>query len=341
LTSKELVLDAMKGKATRIPIYYWLADPALEAKVGDIVGVRCWFRSLNFLEEGGPFKRGQETRREWCDRLDPGNYDWPSVDALEAEMDEIVAETIQVDSTKSFQLEILGPTEYSEYSCSPGRTSEARRLDQVSHQFDFSILTILDRQKADLIHRRFHDVLLAVTRQATKYEEIDSIRIADDFCSYTGSVYRPDFTERILERQINLGQAIMEGGKYSILHSDGDISTYLTRLSRVYSGFHPLDLQSKSTLTDAREWARRLVEPRRLVPESVFFTGIPVDLLCNPDVSAQELVGVAESVIHAVGRNRLILTTTHRPYPGCLFRDFQNKVCAIGKFLNSQTTVGS
>jgi len=78
-----------------------------------------------------------------------------------------------------------------------------------------------------------------------------------------------------------------------------------------------------------------------LVPESVFFTGIPVDLLCNPDVSAQELVGVAESVIHAVGRNRLILTTTHRPYPGCLFRDFQNKVCAIGKFLNSQTTVGS
>jgi len=335
LDSRALVSDAMRGKATEIPVYFWLGDPQLEARVGDIVGVRCWFNRLEFLEKGGPFKRGAETRREWCDRIQPDEYDWPTVDDLVAEMDQMVADTLKVNGAKSFQLEILGPTEYSEYSCSSGKTPEAKRLDQVTHQFDFSVLTILDPRKADMIHRRFFDLLLEVTRRVAEYDAIDSVRVADDFCTYGGSIYRPDFTQTILRRQMKLGRAILEGGKYSVLHSDGDLRKYITALAQAYSGFHPLDVRSKSTVADAYEWATSLAELRRLLPGAVFFTGIPVDLLCNSEVSAEELVDVVRHVIDSVGQDRLILTTTHRPYPGWSFRDFEQKAHAVKRFLQT------
>jgi len=325
----------MQGMATTIPLYFWLADPKLEARVGDIVGVRCWFKHLDFLEKGGPFKRGAETRRKWCDRLQPDEYDWPTLDNLTIEMDEIVADTLKVDQMKSFQLEILGPSEYSEYSCSSGKTPQGRVLDQVSHQFDFSVLTVLDRRKAEMIHTRFFELLLQVTKRATEYDGIDSIRIADDFCSYAGSVYRPDFTRTIVRRQVELGQAVIKEGKYSVLHSDGDLTKYLAELVQGYSGLHPLDIKSKSTFADALDWAAALATVRELLPDTVFFTGIPVDLLCNSRVSADELVEVVKHVIDAVGPERLVLTTTHRPYPGCSFRDFEEKAGAIKRFLQA------
>ena len=330
-----MVSRAMRGRATGIPVYFWLANPELEAKVGDIVGVRCWFKCLDFLEEGGPFRRGAETRREWCDRIQPDEYDWPTVADLVAEMDRIVVDTVKVDGAKSFQLEVLGPTEYSEYSCNPGKTSQARRLNQVSHQFDFSVLTVLDSQKANTIHERFFDLVLGAAQRATEYEAIDSIRIADDFCSYSGSIYRPDFTETIVRRQIELGRTIVGGGKYSVLHSDGDIRKYLSVLVRAYSGVHPLDVRTKSTVPDAHAWAAALASVRQSLPETVFFTGIPVDLLCNSGVSSEELVGVVRHVVDSVGQDRLVLTTTHRPYPGWSFRDFEEKAYAVKGFLQS------
>ena len=335
MKSRALVAEAMQGRATRIPLYFWLADPNFEARVGDIVGVRCWFKRLDFLENGGPFKRRAETRREWCDRIQPDEYEWPTSDDLITEMDETVADTLEVDRTKSFQLEILGPSEYSEYSCSSGKTAQGRGLDQVSHQFDFSVLTVLDPLKAEMIHARFFELLHQVAKRATEYDAIDSVRIADDFCSYAGSVYRPDFTQRIVQRQVELGQAVLKGGKYSVLHSDGDLTKYLTPLAQGYSGLHPLDLKSKSTLADALDWATALTSVRELLPDTVFFTGIPVDLLCNSQVSADELVEVVKRVIEAVGAERLVLTTTHRPYPGWSFRDFEEKARAIKRFLQA------
>jgi hypothetical protein len=134
---------------------------------------------------------------------------------------------------------------------------------------------------------------------------------------------------------MKLGKAILEAGKYSVLHSDGDLRKYLTALTQAYSGFHPLDIMSKSTLADGHEWAASLGELRRLLPEVVFFTGIPVDLLCNSEVSADELVDVVRHVVDSVGRDRLILTTTHRPYPGWSFRDFEQKADAIKRFLQT------
>jgi len=139
----------------------------------------------------------------------------------------------------------------------------------------------------------------------------------------------------IVQRQVELGQAIIQGGKYSVLHSDGDLTKYLPELIRGYSGLHPLDIKSKSTLTDALGWADALATLRRLLPETVFFTGIPVDLLCNPQVSTGEVVRVARRVIDAVGPERLVLTTTHRPYPGWSFRDFEEKAIGIKRFLES------
>ena len=330
-----MLMEAMQGRAARIPLYFWLADPMLEAEVGDIVGVRCWFERLNFLEKGGPFRRGAETRREWCERIQPDAHEWPNHDDLATEMDAIVADTLKVNRAKSFQLEILGPTEYSEYSCSPGKISRGRDLGQVSHHFDFSVLTLLDPRKAEIIHARFFRLLLDLVRRAVEYDAIDSIRVADDFCGYTGSTYTPDFTRVIVQRQVELGQAIVQGGKYSVLHSDGDLTKYLPELIRGYSGLHPLDIKSKATLTDALDWADALATLRRLLPETVFFTGIPVDLLCNPRVSTSEVVRVAKRVIDVVGPERLVLTTTHRPYPGWSFRDFEEKAIAIKRFLET------
>jgi len=329
-------LKAMEGKAPRVPLYFWLADAALEAKVGDIVGVRCWFKSLNFLEKGGPFRKGNESRRQWCDRLRPEKYDWPSLDSLFSEMDNIVDKTLRVDRGKSFQLEILGPTEISEYSCSQGTKVQGRELGQVSHQFDFSILTILDPHKAEIIHGTLSGLILEVAKRATEYDGIDSIRIADDFCTYNGSVYRPEFTERVLNTQTELAKVIKGGGKYPVLHSDGNLGKHLSALGHAYSGLHPLDLRSKTTVADALEWAEMLGEVRRLIPETVFFTGIPIDLLCNSRVSSRDLVDVGRNVVENVGSDRLVLTTTHRPYPGWSFADFEEKALAIRQFLQGE-----
>lgn len=338
LDSRELVLRAMRGDAARIPVF-WLSNPDIEASVGDVVSVRCYFKPLAFLEkdEGGPFKRGTKTRREWSDTIRPDQYDWPSLESLLAEMDQVVDDTLKVNRSKSLQLQILGPTEYSEFSCCPPRGPEAKRLDQVSHLFDFAVLTMLDPKKADIIHEKFFNLVMDIAKRATEYEMIDSIRIADDFCGYSGSLYRLDFTETLVNRLVELGRAILARGKFSVLHADGDIRKYLPALSRAFSGFHPLDIKPKATLVDAHHWAAGLAEVRHILPETVFFTGIPVDLLCNRKVSAGDLLQVTRHAIESVGSKHLVLTTTHRPYPGWSFGDFKEKVDAINEFVESMT----
>jgi len=112
------------------------------------------------------------------------------------------------------------------------------------------------------------------------------------------------------------GKSDHQGGKYSILHSDGDLTKYLNAMVDGYSGFHPLDIMPKSTMATARLWASALADARNLLPDAIFLTGIPIDLLRNSKVSEEELVDVVKSVIEQVGKDRLILTTTHRLYPG-------------------------
>jgi len=40
-----------------------------------------------------------------------------------------------------------------------------------------------------------------------------------------------------------------------------------------------------------------------------------------------------KNVILNVGSERLVLTTTHRPYPGWSFKDFEEKAYAVSRFI--------
>jgi len=336
LSSRQLVLEVFRGKTTRIPTYFWLGDPMQEAKVGDIVGVRCWFEAFaNFLYDGGPFKRTESSYHTWSEQLNVEDYDWPDLNSVRQEVGQKIKETVIINKGRSFQAEILGPTEYSEYSCSPGQTEAGRRLDQVYHRFDFAVLTKLNPSKARQIHSRFLRLALAAAEEAAEHEAIDSVRIADDFCYYRGSIYDPQFTQIIIERQAELAGAVKKREKYALLHADGNIIPYLDRLGRAFDGLHPLDICPKSTLQTAFAWASRLREVRERLPETVFFTGIPIDLLCNKQVRADDLIEVITHVISNVGRRRLVLTTTHRPYPGSVFEDFKEKVWAINDYMKN------
>ena len=334
LFSRELVIDAFEGRASRIPLYFWLADPAKEATIGDIVGVRCWLEAFQpFLAEGGPFRRSGLSYREWSQQLDVEHYKWPDIDDILHEVDVAVSKVVSKVGEKSLQAEIIGPAEYSEYACSSGLTKPGRYPDEVAHRFDFAVLTHIDSKKAEDIHSRFFEIILEVVKRVANHGEIDSIRVADDFCDYRGAIYGEAFTRIILERQVKLSEAIRAGGKYAVLHADGNIVPYLDRIGRAYDGLHPLDICSKSTLSAALSWSSRLQEVRRILPQTVFFTGLPIDLLCNNQISVAELIEVVKKVILNVGPERLVLTTTHRPYPGWSFQEFEEKAWAVNRFI--------
>lgn len=335
VSSRELILQVFRGETTRIPTYFWLGDPVQEAKVGDIVGVRCWFESFkNFLFDGGPFKRAELSYSKWAEQLNVESFDWPDLEMVLQEVNDEIRKTVEIDKDKSFQVEILGPTEYSEYSCSPGQNEVAKRLNQVFHRFDFAVLTKVNPNKAKYIHDRFFEIALAAAKEVAEHEAIDSVRIADDFCGYHGSFYAPHFTKIVVERQVELATAIKAKGKYAVLHADGNIIPYLNHLGRKFVGFHPLDVSPKSTLPSAFIWALKLKEVRKILPDTIFFTGIPIDLLCNKQISAEGLIEVIRQVISNVGNRRLVLTTTHRPYPGWTFKDFKKKVLTINNYIN-------
>jgi len=334
LSSRELVIGTFEGRANRVPLYFLLADPVKEATIGDIVGVRCWLEAFQpFLKDGGPFRRRGLSYREWSRQLDVESYKWPDIDGILSEVDAAVSRVASTVKGKSLQAEIIGPTEYSEYACSSGLTKPGRYPDEVAHQFDFAVLTRIDSTKAEDIHRRFFEIVLETVKRAANCDELDSIRVADDFCDYRGSIYGEAFTKIILERQAKLSEAIKAGDKYAVLHVDGKVVPYLDRIGMVYDGVHPLDICSKSTLSAALSWSSRLQKVRRILPQMVLFTGIPIDLLCNNQISVAELMEVVKNVILNVGSERLVLTTTHRPYPGWSFQDFVEKAYAVKRFI--------
>lgn len=236
---------------------------------------------------------------------------------------------------KFTQAEFLGPCEYSESACAPG----GKRVGEISlihHHFDFAILTKLSPEKANELHQRFFEIIENVVKSVAECEEVDSIRIADDFCDYRGPIYHPEFLEKtILPRQIGLAKIIKRRGKYAVLHADGDITPCLKVLSAYYGAFHPLDLRPKPTVTDVKIWADDVGRLRQSFPNNVLITGIPVDLLCNREVSPMELIDVVKYFTSKVGRKKLILANTHRPYPGWSLQDFIEKAWAIKGFIEA------
>lgn len=329
-----MVHRVFKGEETpSIPLYFLLADPDKESKINDIVGITCWFKAFSaFLEQGGPFSRDEASFTDWAEKLDVNAYPWPSIDELREETLSKVTQVVNRHSDKFTQAEFLGPTEYSESACAP-RSKRLGALSLIHHHFDFAVLTKIASKKADDLHQRFFEILKEIVKSVVECEGVDSVRVADDFCNYRGALYSPKFVKKsILPRQIELAKIVRKNGKYAVLHADGDITTYLEMLSKHFDAFHPLDLRPKPTINDANVWAEEVGKLRQRIRENVFITGVPVDLLCNREISPAELTNMVRYFVEKVSKRRLILANTHRPYPGWTMRDIMDKMESIRRF---------
>ncbi|MFX1485876.1 MAG: hypothetical protein ACFFBS_02000 [Promethearchaeota archaeon] len=320
-SKKELIRGVFDGIVPEeIPLNIELGVPEIEAQYGDIVNISCRIsRFRRFYETGGPFGRSKGTIRRWAERFDIDTYKWPNPKAIGKTLREEIAHTVKQFGSRFIICKILGPTETAEGFCASGQDEKAKRLDQVQHNFDFAMLSFLNPESAGELHKRVTTYIEECIRTAGSLMEVDAIRIADDAFDYNRPLYPNGFIETVyLPTHEILANLIHNTGKLGIMHCDGDILilNVAKRLSNFYRGFHPLDLVSRITAKDAQNWIRRLGEARKTLPESVFFTGIPVEFLYDSRVSSEELCEVCRKAILSVGKRYLVLSTTHRPFPG-------------------------
>lgn len=331
MKSRKLVYDAFEKANEKLPLYFMFNDHILEAKYGDIVSVRCRASFFDgFLVSGGPFRRGELSFSRWAETLDLSSYKWPSLSDVANEVEGKIRRIARTLNTEKFtQATLIGPTELSEYSCAPGVDSQVYvRTGMLHHRFDFAVLTVLNLKLASRLHEQFYRMVLEAARVAAESQYVDSVRIADDFCSYKGPIYKPEFTSIILERHRRIVDAIRSRGKYAVLHSDGDVRRFINELS-FFNGIHPLDIMPKTCLSHALTWINKIKD---LKTGLVFLTGIPVELLYNTRVPVGDLRIVIDYIVKALGFKGLILTTTHRPYPNTNLNIAEERVKAIVKY---------
>ncbi|MFX0097475.1 MAG: hypothetical protein ACFE7E_06930 [Candidatus Hodarchaeota archaeon] len=318
---KESIKGVFNGRVPdEIPLNIELGDPEIEAQYGDTVNVSCRIsRFRRFYQDGGPFKRTERSLREWVKEFDIHKYDWPESKEIVKTLIEQIADTVKRFGNRFIICKILGPTETAEAFCASGQDNRARHLGQVQHNFNFSMLSFLNLELAAILHKRISTYIIECIRGIGSLKEVDAIRIADDAADYHRLLYPRNFMEKVyLPNHEILASLIHKVRKHSIIHCDGNIFNLniAERLSDYYAGFHPLDLVSRITRKDTQNWVRSLKEARDILPESVFFTGIPIELLYDPAVSVEEFGDVCRKVILALGKRYLVLSTTHRPFPG-------------------------
>lgn len=307
------------GSAPRIPVHVESDDKDEEYRFGDVVGVGARIgRWRSFYEEGGPFRmRPGERLAEWADRVDPASYEWPEVSSAVSEAVEgFVRTASKYGGLRFVVFKVLGPTETAESFFaypSPGG-------GDIAHGFGFALLLKVRPGKAYELYDRISRYVLELVKCGAELDFVDGVRVADDVADYKGLIYpRSFYEERYLRWHRAFAEAVRRRGKVPIMHNDGDLvrAGVIGDLSRAYRGLHPLDLRPKSTVAGALEWASAVAEARReCESDTVFFTGIPVDLLFNDGVSAAELVRVVKELLRRHGAERLVLATTHSPYPG-------------------------
>ena len=329
VSSKMLVYEAFEGVNEKLPLYIMFNNYIMEAKYGDVVSIRCRISLFeDFLNSGGPFRRGEMNFNRWIERIDLNSYMWPNLSDVAYEVEDKIRKAAEILNIEKFtQVTLIGPTELSEYSCAPGVNSQVKNM--LYHRFDFAVLTVLNLKLASRIHEEFHRVVLEAARVAAESEYVDSVRISDDFCSYKGPIYRPEFINIILERQREIANTVRRR-KYVVLHSDGDIRCFIDRLS-FFNGIHPLDIMPKTCLSNALTWIDRikdLIGRARLV----FLTGIPVELLYNNKIPIADLKTIIDYAVKTFGFRRFILTTTHRPYPNINLNIAEERIKAIAKY---------
>ena len=323
MDSKRLVHEVFEeGSAARVPIHVEAEDKRYEYVLGDVLGVGTRISDWrDFYLKGGPFARGNGVSlSEWADSLDIDAYDWPDIDeAVNTAVLKYREKVLRIGVDRFILFKVLGPTETSESFFASKVPERLLRLGQISHRYGFAVILRLKPKKAIKVYDRISSYLLELIKAGVELEFVDAVRIADDMASYFGPVYPMWFIENhYLRWHREFTNAIKKGGKYAILHCDGDLRKrgVIVKLAELYDGFHPLDFMRKSTVGDALKWVEAIVEARRMVSEGkVFFTGMPVDLIFSDNVDIQEFLRVPRRLIELHGSRWLVLATTHRPYP--------------------------
>ncbi len=347
MRSRELVTMVLAGdEPGKIPLHLETLDKEFEARFSDLILGYAWVPQWSvFLDEKGPFSRetGQSIF-EWADELELESYEWPEIgQVVQASLKEFEAAVLKYVREKFVVFEVIGPTEQCEYMCAPKQLSVSTGVKLSFHRFDFSSLTRLNPGKARTLYNRVSKYVLELIKAGLEIQWVDAVRVADDAFSYAGPNYRPEFFEKFyLPWHKRFTEKIRKSGRHSILHSDGDLTknNLLVKLSSLYDAIHPLDLTVKSTLRDAEKWVDLIVEARGLVGgKTVFMTGLPIDLFFRDEISPEDFISVPKKLLSLHGRGKLVLSNTHRPYPGRSFSEGKalRKILKLKRFINSES----
>ncbi len=317
---RELVLAVFEGlEPLRPPLHFESTDKDAEARLSDVLLGHGWVPQWSsFFEEGGPFRRGDVSAFEWAESLDlDSGYEWPDTsEVVEAAIARFRGDVEGRVRGHYVVFEVIGPTEQSEYFLMPQQPESGKRLGLAWHRFDFALLYRVKPSKARELYSRISEYILELVKAAAELDYVDAIRVADDMAANTGPIYpRRFYTELYLPWHERFTSAIHRRGKHAILHCDGNYEFLLSQISRLYDALHPIDFHPKSSVADALKWAEKITEARK-ASRSVFFTGIPIDLLMDPNIKPEDMVMIVERVLSLHGKQRLVLATTHRPYPG-------------------------
>ncbi len=329
MNSRDLVRQVFEGEEPKKPPFLFESGQKdVEYKLGDIMVVHAWVPNWGtFMAEGGPFAREELDRFEWSEKLDIDEYKWP-------EPDEVVQNTLERIDMKKYAedrfviFEVLGPTEQCEFFCMPpppisfppGITYPSLSR----HHFDFSTLREIRPEKARALYDRIAGYILELAKAGAEINYVDAIRVADDLCSHVGPNYSREFIETdYLKWHREFARAAERKGKYSKLHTDGNllVGGLMEKLAGIYDAIHPLDFMPKPTLADSLRWIDSIVEARALAEKTVFFTGIPIEIMFREEVSPNQIREIVRRLLSKHGKRRLVLSDTHRPYPGRSFTE--------------------
>lgn len=318
MQGRRLVLKVFEeDEAPRPPLHFESVDKEVEARLSDVILGHGWVPQWSgFFENGGPFRR-EGSAFDWAEALDLEVYGWPPIDeVVDASVRRFEEDVRGRTEGRYVVFEVIGPTEQSEYFLMPPRPGAGRELGLSWHRFDFALLYRVKPGKAAELYSRISRYVLELVKAAAEIDYVDAVRVADDMAAYTGPIYpRGFYHELYLPWHRRFTEAVKGRGKHAILHCDGNHMFLLAELSGLYDALHPIDFHPKSSVDDALRWAEILGEARAR-SGSVFFTGIPIDLLMDPGVGAGEILRVVGKVLDKHGSRKLVLASTHRPYPG-------------------------
>ncbi|RLG76202.1 MAG: hypothetical protein DRO23_01605 [Thermoprotei archaeon] len=325
MKSRDLVYAVYEdGFYDRLPLHFESIKKNHEAKLGDVLLGHGWVSLWeDWFYSGGPFRRREGERLlEWVERLDvETDYSWPSESDVVDSCVKGFKENVEPFYRKNLFIvfEVVGPTEYSEYSMMPPRPESGYKYDLAYHNLDFSKLLLLNRKKAIKLYDKLAKYILEVIKYARELDIVDAVRIADDAFTYSSPIYPTWFMDNCyLKWHRIFVNAVKAKGKKAILHCDGDVTKlgYIRKLAEIYDGIHPLDLCSKSTVEAALNWVNRVSKARRDIGwKAVFHTGISIDLVLNDSIDVKDFVKVVKKMLDKHGPRKIVLSVTHRPYP--------------------------